>query len=172
MKNVFLISLGGAALGFGTFLLSHILRDLRHTGFDPFALVILGMGLTLPLAGAGLVFAGVRALLHRDWTPGKWSRVAFYLVVLDAAALLVLPHFVRGRTNAAPNACLAKQAQIDGAKFQWAMEHKKSGADTPAATDLTPYLIRNQFPVCERGGTYHTGTVNDKTTCTAHPRTR
>jgi len=172
MKNVFLILLGGAALGFGTLLLSHILDGLRHTGFDLFLLAVLGIVLSLPLAGAGLVYAGVRALRHSDWTPGEWSRVAFYLVVLDATALLVLPHFVRNRTYAAPNACMAQQVQIDGAKFQWAKEHKKSGADTPAATDLTPYLIRNQFPVCERGGTYHIGTVNDKTTCTAHPRTR
>jgi hypothetical protein len=172
MKNVFLISLGGAALGFGTFLLSHILRDLRHTGFDPFALVVLGMVLTLLLAGAGLVFAGVRALLHRDWTPGKWSRVAFYLVVLDAAALLVLPHFVKARTYAAPGACRANQVQIDGAKQQWAMEHKKTALDTPSPSDLTPYFPQNVFPVCERGGTYQIGTVGEKTTCTAHLRTR
>ncbi|MCD6050881.1 MAG: hypothetical protein K0Q55_2284 [Verrucomicrobia bacterium] len=171
MKKAILILLGAAALGIGLFVLFKLTSDLPYTRRDPFILVVLGMVLTLLLGGAWLVFAGIRALSHRDWSPGKWTRVAFYLVVLDAAALLALPHFVKHRTVAAPNACVAQQKQIDGAKSQWAMEHRKIDMDRPTVTDLTPYLIQKQLPVCERGGTYVIGTVGEKTICTAHPGT-
>ena len=48
---------------------------------------------------------------------------------------------------------------------------RKIDMDKPTATDLTPYFSKKQLPVCERGGTYVIGTVGEKTTCTAHPKT-
>jgi hypothetical protein len=169
MKKTILILLGATALGMGLFVLFKLLSDLPYIRRDPLSLVVLGMVLTLLLGGTWLVFAGIRGLRHRDWSPGQWTRVAFYLVALNAAALLALAHFAKRRTVAAPNSCVAKQTYINGAKSQWALEHRKSSLDRPTATDLAPYFIQKQLPVCERGGTYFIGTVGEKATCTAHP---
>jgi hypothetical protein len=35
---------------------------------------------------------------------------------------------------------------IEGAKDQWALEHKKSPGDTPGIADLAPYLRNHQLP--------------------------
>jgi chromosome segregation ATPase len=67
------------------------------------------------------------------------------------------------------NACINNLRLIDAAKQQWALEQRKQSTDTPAATDLQPYLGRGpngEMPVCPDGGTYTFGTVGEKPTCT------
>ena len=63
------------------------------------------------------------------------------------------------------NACINNLRQIDAAKNQWALEHNKTGDDTPTETDLTPYFNDHHMPVCIAGGTYTIGNVSEPPTC-------
>jgi len=66
------------------------------------------------------------------------------------------------------NFCINNLRLIDSAKQQWALENKKTAADTPAWLDLQPYLGRGPqgaIPTCPMGGTYNVGRVQDAPTC-------
>ena len=67
------------------------------------------------------------------------------------------------------NACINNLRLIDSAKQQWALEQRKQTTDTPAVSDLQPYLGRGtngEMPACPDGGAYTFGTVAEKPTCT------
>jgi hypothetical protein len=91
--------------------------------------------------------------------------------VVGMAAAIAIPNFVKARTTSQQNACINNLRLFDAAKQQWALENKKQSTDTPAMSDLRPYLGRGangEMPVCPAGGTYTLGTVGEKPTC-SHP---
>ena len=63
------------------------------------------------------------------------------------------------------NTCINNLRQIDGAKQQWALEHKKPVNTLVAATDISPYLRGNALPTCPSGGTYTVNPVGTSPTC-------
>ena len=66
------------------------------------------------------------------------------------------------------NACINNLRLIDAAKQQWALENKKTAADTPTWDDLRPYIGRGpngELPSCPDGGVYTIGTVAEKPAC-------
>lgn len=72
------------------------------------------------------------------------------------------------RRSDAMNACINNLRLIDAAKQQWALEQRKTPADTPTWDDLRPYLghgPNGDLPVCPGGGTYTIATVAEKPTC-------
>ncbi|MGD0412273.1 MAG: prepilin-type cleavage/methylation domain-containing protein [Verrucomicrobiota bacterium] len=74
--------------------------------------------------------------------------IAFVLIVVMAA--IAIPNF-RSRTYSSPNACVENLRIIDAAKHRWAKENHKQNTDTPAASDIQPYLGRGsagELPVC------------------------
>ena len=168
MKKAFIFLLGVAALSFGLFLLSRPGR----ARMDHWDLVILGVLLTLSIGGASLMIAVIRAWRLRDWTPGKWTRLAFCLVVLDLAVILVSPYFMKARLRLPHPPCYGYKRQIHGAKQGWALDNRKGTNDIPTKADLVPYFKDNQFPVCGQGGIYIIGTVAENVTCTYHTKER
>lgn len=81
-------------------------------------------------------------------------------------AAIAIPNFVKARSTAQRNTCIAHLKQIDGAKQQWAIDNKKNGADIPTKADLyglTMYLKRE--PTCPNGGVYTINPVNADPTC-------
>ena len=95
-------------------------------------------------------------------------------VVLPAAfvggmlAAIAVPNFVRARTVSQNNACINNLRLIDSAKQQWALENRKTSTDTPAWSDLKPYLGRGRtgvLPTCPQGGTYTIGKVQEAPKC-------
>jgi len=62
------------------------------------------------------------------------------------------------------NACIKNLRQIDGAKQQWALENRKTTADTPTAEQIAPYLS-GEIPVCPAGGAYSLNAVGELATC-------
>ncbi|MGA2542685.1 MAG: prepilin-type cleavage/methylation domain-containing protein [Verrucomicrobiota bacterium] len=72
------------------------------------------------------------------------------LIVLLAA--VVIPRFVRKPPMPpAHMACISNLRFIDSAKGQWALENQKKKTDTPADSDLQPYMGRGsagELPVC------------------------
>jgi prepilin-type N-terminal cleavage/methylation domain-containing protein len=92
--------------------------------------------------------------------------IMIVVAIIGLLAAIAIPNFVKARTNAQANACIANMKQIDGAKATWALEAKKTNTDTPAATDLfgaTAYITRT--PSCPAGGSYTMTAVNAATTC-------
>jgi hypothetical protein len=59
--------------------------------------------------------------------------------------------------------CAYTLIQIDLAKQQWALENRKQSTDTPAVSDLVPYL--GGFPKCPSGGVYSIHMVGESPTC-------
>jgi hypothetical protein len=82
----------------------------------------------------------------------------------NAAALQARAQDERG----AANVCISNLRIIDASKAQWALENHKQNTDTPAVTDIQPYMGRGsagEMPVCPDGGTYILGAVGEKPTC-------
>ena len=61
--------------------------------------------------------------------------------------------------------CINHLRQMDAAKQQWALEHKKTDQATPTTPDITPYLKDSLWPACPGGGKYTLGAVNVAPTC-------
>ena len=93
--------------------------------------------------------------------------IMIVVAIIGLLAAIAIPNFVKARTASQKSACIANLKQIDGAKATWALENKKTAADTPLTTDLygaTKY-IRDE-PTCPASGTYSINAVDSKPTCT------
>jgi prepilin-type N-terminal cleavage/methylation domain-containing protein len=94
--------------------------------------------------------------------------IMIVVAIIGLLAAIAIPNFVKARTTAQKNACIANLKQIDGAIQQWAVEQKKNTTDTYAFTDTTvlQYLKGTVLPSCPAGGTYTEGTnVGASPTC-------
>ncbi len=88
--------------------------------------------------------------------------------VVGVAAAIAIPNFIKARSTSQQNACINNLRLIDAAKQQWALENKKQSTDTPAISDVQPYLgrgVKGEMPVCPAGGSYTLGSVGEKPTC-------
>jgi hypothetical protein len=86
--------------------------------------------------------------------------------IIGLLAAIAIPNFVKARSAAQMNACIANLRQIDGAKQMWVQEHKKEATDTPPAQELDPYLKSSFSQLkCPAGGTYTINPVGEKPTC-------
>ena len=87
--------------------------------------------------------------------------IMIVVAIIGLLAAIAIPNFVRARTTAQKNACIANLRQIESAVQQWALENKKSAGTTVATTDVTPYLKNNVMPSEPAGGTYSMGASID-----------
>ena len=92
--------------------------------------------------------------------------IMIVVAIIGLLAAIAIPNFVKARTASQKSACIANLKQIDGAKATWALENKKTAADTPLTTDLygTTKYIRDE-PTCPASGTYTIGAVDTKPLC-------
>lgn len=88
------------------------------------------------------------------------------VATMGMLSAVAIPNFVKARSTAQKNVCINNLRQLDGAKEQWALEHKKTQTDTPTWNDLigTDKYIRVR-PVCPNGGRYTLGSMNEKPRC-------
>jgi hypothetical protein len=108
------------------------------------------------LVGGGLALGGLIT---------GYLSIALIPVILMMAAIAI-PNFVKARSTAQMHACISNLQQIDGAKQQWALEHKKETADTPTAQQLDAYLHPGFSSLkCPAGGVYTINAVGEKPTC-------
>jgi prepilin-type N-terminal cleavage/methylation domain-containing protein len=92
--------------------------------------------------------------------------IMIVVAIIGLLAAIAIPNFVKARTASQKNACIANMKQIDGAKATWALEMKKTAADTPGVADLygATLYIRDE-PKCPAGGAYTIGAVDTKVIC-------
>jgi prepilin-type N-terminal cleavage/methylation domain-containing protein len=77
--------------------------------------------------------------------------IMIVVAIIGLLAAIAIPNFVRARTTSQTNACISNLRIIDGAKGQWALEVHKQNSDTPAGTDIQPYMGRGsngELPSC------------------------
>lgn len=92
--------------------------------------------------------------------------IMIVVAIIGLLAAIAIPNFVKARTTAQVNSCIANLKQIEGAKQQWAVETKQASTDTPADSDLfgaTLYI--KQKPECPASGTYTLGAVSANADC-------
>ena len=97
-----------------------------------------------------------------------FTLVEIMIVVLIIGILLAIavPNFIRARESSRAKSCVANLKQIDSGKEQWAMDNKKTSADTPAAADLygaDKYV--KSTPACPASGTYTIAAVGTTPSC-------
>jgi prepilin-type N-terminal cleavage/methylation domain-containing protein len=97
-----------------------------------------------------------------------FTLVEIMIVVLIIGILLAIavPNFIRARESSRAKSCVANLKQIDSGKEQWAMDNKKTSADTPGDTDLygaTKYV--KSTPACPASGTYTVGAIGTAPVC-------
>jgi len=91
--------------------------------------------------------------------------IMIVVAIIGLLAAIAIPNFVRARTTAQKNSCVANLRQIDGAKQQWALENKKASTDTPTTGDITAFLKNSAMPSCPGGGSYTVNAVSTDPTC-------
>jgi len=98
--------------------------------------------------------------------------IMIVVAIIGLLAAIAIPNFVKARTTAQTNACIANLKQIQGAIEQWALENKKAAGSAVATTDIsgdaTKHIkgVINTDIKCPSGGTYATTTVDANPTCT------
>ena len=92
--------------------------------------------------------------------------IMIVVAIIGLLAAIAVPNFMRARTTAQKNACIANLKQIESAVQQWALENKKAAGTTLATTDVAPYLKGNVMPTCPASGDYAVSTIDANPNCT------
>jgi len=77
--------------------------------------------------------------------------IMIVVAIIGLLAAIAIPNFVKARTTSQQNACINNLRLIDSSKQQWALEQRQQSSNTPAGTDLQPYLGRSSagtLPSC------------------------
>ena len=92
--------------------------------------------------------------------------VLAFLVVFAGASPLQATH----RSPDPLEICVRNLAQVDGAKRQWAVDHKQPQSAVPEWTELTVYArdIKDSGPVCRSGGAYKRSSAGELAECSFH----
>jgi len=100
--------------------------------------------------------------------------IMIVVAIIGLLASIAIPNFVKARTTAQRQACIANLQQIDGAVQQWAAETRQGETASVSAADVLPYL--KNAVVCPSGGktfadSYSLTTVAVRPTCLKQPTT-
>jgi hypothetical protein len=76
----------------------------------------------------------------------------------------------RARESVQRNACINNLRQIDGAKEQWALEHKKEAGDLIVMSEVDEYF-KGGHPKCPADGVYRYRKVGDTPLCSVKGHT-
>jgi prepilin-type N-terminal cleavage/methylation domain-containing protein len=91
--------------------------------------------------------------------------IMIVVAIIGLLAAIAIPNFVKARTTAQKNACIANLKQIDGAKEQWALENKKSAGSATTDSEVNSFLKGGAAPTCPGSGTYTYSAVDTDPSC-------
>ena len=85
--------------------------------------------------------------------------IMIVVAIIGLVAAVAVPNFIRARTTAQKNSCIANLRMMDSTVQQWALENKKASTDTYSLSDtsLLGYFKGSTLPFCPGGGTYSPG---------------
>ena len=104
--------------------------------------------------------------------------IVVVLIVLLAVVTIPTLNVKPPRPHRASNSCISNLRIIDNAEGQWALEFHKQKTDTPAGSDLQPYMGRGsagELPCCPEDPnqsfdtSYSLHNVGTKPTCKILP---
>ncbi|MBN1270156.1 MAG: prepilin-type N-terminal cleavage/methylation domain-containing protein [Kiritimatiellae bacterium] len=90
--------------------------------------------------------------------------IMIVVAIIGLLAAIAIPSFVRARETSQKNACINNLRQIDGAKDQWAIEHKQAEGSPCGVAEVTDYL--KKWVECPGGGAYSVGAIGTDPLCT------
>lgn len=80
------------------------------------------------------------------------TEICIVVVLIALLAAVSIPRYARTRAlNSGHTGCIINLRLIQAAKEQWALEQQRKKTDTPAGTDIQPYLGRGsagELPCC------------------------
>ena len=92
--------------------------------------------------------------------------IMIVVAIIGILAAIAIPSIVGNIERARAQACAVNRKNIDGAKVQWALDHKRDTADVPDESQLFgPGYYLEHKPDCPSGGAYALQTVEQKCTC-------
>jgi len=140
------------------------------------SLILCGVGVIFAIPGLIFGFLGMSRVKKSGGTE-KGHGLALAGTVMNGTALVMfpiigllaaiaVPNFVKARSAAQRNACIANLRSIDGAKATWALENKKTQRETPVEADLFgPDKYIKEELKCPAGGIYSLNIVEEKPSC-------
>ena len=73
--------------------------------------------------------------------------IMIVVAIIGLLAAIAIPNFVRARTTAMQNTCIANMKQVQGAIQVWAIDTGAASNATPGNSDLVPNYIK-AWPKC------------------------
>jgi type II secretory pathway pseudopilin PulG len=96
--------------------------------------------------------------------------IMIVVAIIGLLAAVAIPNFLKARTTAQKNACIANLRLVDSTVQQWALEQKMLSTDTylMSNTNLLSYFKGSVPPSCPAGGGGYveSPTVAGPPTCT------
>jgi len=92
--------------------------------------------------------------------------IMIVVAIIGILAAIVIPNMRKSLDTTRQRACAINRRNIDGAKLQWAAEHRQPVTAVPSDDDLfgkTAYIEHK--PDCPAGGAYAVNAVAEKCTC-------
>jgi prepilin-type N-terminal cleavage/methylation domain len=94
--------------------------------------------------------------------------IMIVVAIIGLLAAIAIPNFVRARTVAAQNACIANLKQLQGAAQVYALDTGVAGTVTVASTDLAPNYVKT-WPRCGSTGVYPSFVIDTGPVCPTNP---
>lgn len=92
--------------------------------------------------------------------------IMIVVAIIGVLASIAIPSFKHAIAETRKKACALNRKNIDGAKAQWALDHRQPPEAIPTDTDLfgeSAYIEHK--PDCPAGGAYAVNAVREKCTC-------
>ena len=93
--------------------------------------------------------------------------IMIVVAIIGTILAIAIPNFVKSRSLAQYNICIANLAQIEAAKQIYGVENGKINGDDVDSSDLIgPTLYLDQMPECPSGGIYAINQIGVVASCT------
>jgi len=92
--------------------------------------------------------------------------IMIVVAIIGLLAAIAIPNFRNALETARQRTCALNRKNIDGAKWQWALEHQQPPTAAPTDGDLFgPMAYIEHKPDCAAGGAYTLNGVRERCTC-------